>query len=383
MKNIFENLLVVELANVLAGPNVGQFFAELGAEVIKIESDNGIGDVTRSWKTATENKADSVSSYFACTNFGKKSVCLNFHKQEDTNFLYKIISKADIVVASYKVGDAEKLGVDYQTLSTINPQIIYGQITGYGYENPRAGYDAIIQAESGFMYLNREADNIPQKMPVALIDVLAAHQLKEAILVALLRRKETGKGQLVSVSLFEAGVSALVNMAAAYLCTGISPEPIGSEHPAIVPYGKIFTTADSKQIILAVGSDVQFSKLCKTIGIENISKDEKFSSNVCRVNNRLELNEILSKRIAEFSAEELLNLLHKENVPAGKINKINEVFEDPLAKKNILAGKIFDKEIKAVRSAVFNSSLGDFSLQLSPPPLLGQHTQEIKNNCGK
>src|SRR5690606_25461480 len=204
-------------ANVLAGPSVGQFFAELGARVIKIENAATNGDVTRSWKLSSEDPLSDTPAYFCAANWGKSSLPLNLNQVTDLQQLYELVKQADVVIASYKPGDAEKLQVDYNTLKELNPKLIYGHITGYGPADSRAGYDAVIQAESGFMYLNGEKDGPPVKMPVALMDILAAHQLKEGILVAMLKRTKTGLGQLVQVSLIQSAVSALANQATNYL----------------------------------------------------------------------------------------------------------------------------------------------------------------------
>ena len=172
---MLKDLKVLELASVLAGPGVGQFFAELGAEVIKVENARTGGDVTRSWKGAGE-QTDDRSAYFCAINWGKKSLALDFNNESDRKVIHALARNTDIVIASYKPGDAEKLGVDYKTLSAINPKLIYGQVTGYGSHNPRVGYDAVIQAEAGFMSMNGEPDRSSLKIPVALMDVLAGHQ---------------------------------------------------------------------------------------------------------------------------------------------------------------------------------------------------------------
>src|SRR6188768_2577212 len=216
---MFSNLKVIELASVLAGPSVGQFFAELGADVIKIENLKTQGDVTRSWKGSGE-QTDERSAYFCSVNWGKRSLAVDLTKKEGREIIHKLIPQADIVIASYKPGDSEKLEMDYRTLTELNPRLIYGQITGYGSNNQRLGYDAIIQAEAGFMYMNGEQGATSLKMPVALIDVLAGHHLKEGILLALLERYQTGKGSFVEVSLIQAAISSLVNQATNWLIAG-------------------------------------------------------------------------------------------------------------------------------------------------------------------
>ncbi len=210
------DLKVLELASVLAGPSVGQFFAELGAEVIKIENPRNGGDVTRLWKTPGE-PTDDRSAYFCSCNWGKKSVALDLTIHRDIEIVRKLAAKSDIVIASYKPGDAEKLGVSYQQLRTHNERLIYGQITGYGSDDDRVGYDAVIQAEAGFMALNGEHEGPATKMPVALIDVLAAHHLKEGLLLALLTRERTKEGSVVEVSLVQTAVASLANQATNWL----------------------------------------------------------------------------------------------------------------------------------------------------------------------
>src|SRR5688572_24622563 len=194
--DIFKDFKVLELASVLAGPSVGQFFAELGASVIKVENLRTHGDVTRSWKGSGE-KTDDRSAYFCSVNWGKRSIALDLNTTEGQEIVQKLAEQSDIIIASYKPGDAEKLKVDYQTLSKNNPGLIYGLVTGYGSHNPRLGYDAIIQAEAGFMFMNGEPGGPSLKMPVALIDILAGHHLKEGLLLALLEKMTTKKGRLV------------------------------------------------------------------------------------------------------------------------------------------------------------------------------------------
>ncbi|MFD3000561.1 CaiB/BaiF CoA transferase family protein [Pontibacter toksunensis] len=333
---MFEDLLVLELASVLAGPSVGQFFAELGAMVIKIENAATQGDVTRRWKVSSEQADTDTPAYFCAANWGKQSLPLDLTEQSDLKRLYTLVEQADIVIASYKPGDAEKLKVDYSTLSSINPRLIYGHITGYGPNDNRAGYDAVVQAESGFMYLNGAPEGAPTKMPVALMDILTAHQLKEGLLVALLYRERTGKGQMVQVSLLEAAVSALANQATGYLVAGYNPQRLGSEHPSIVPYGSAYTAKDRKQLVLAIGDDRQFRKLCHILGAAEIADDPRYSTNYNRVQHRTEINELLRNLILQQEREPLLQKFHQQHVPAGALNSIPEVFELPQARNMLL-----------------------------------------------
>ena len=192
---IFAGLTVVELASVLAGPAVGLFFAELGARVIKIENPVTKGDVTRAWKAPTEDKQKSDSAYYHSVNAGKEVHFLNLKTEEDRQQAYHLIEQADVVIVNYRVGAAQKLGMDYEYLNQLNPRLIYAELTGFGANDRRPAFDVVLQAETGFLYLTGEPDRPPVRMPVALIDILAAHQLKEGILVALLQRAQTGKGR--------------------------------------------------------------------------------------------------------------------------------------------------------------------------------------------
>ncbi|MBB6612403.1 CoA transferase [Pontibacter sp. Tf4] len=357
-------MLVLELASVLAGPSVGQFFAELGARVVKIENAATNGDVTRRWKLSSEPADTDTPAYFCAANWGKESLPLNLSDATDLQHFYALVKQADIAIASYKPGDAEKLHTDYSSLQKINPRLIYGHLTGYGTDDSRAGYDAVIQAESGFMYLNGEPDGLPTKMPVALIDLLAAHQLKEGLLVALLQRERTGQGQYVHVSLMQAAVSALANQATGWLVAGYNPQRMGSGHPSIVPYGTVYTTHDNRQLVLAIGDDRQFERLCTVLGAPEMAHDARFKTNYSRVQNRQELNELLGQLIAKHTRQQLLTALHKLHVPAGAVNTVADVFELPQAREMLLESP--DAK-PGVRQIAFKTGEEE-PLQLTPPP---------------
>jgi crotonobetainyl-CoA:carnitine CoA-transferase CaiB-like acyl-CoA transferase len=374
---MFSDLKVLELASVLAGPSVGQFFAELGAEVIKVENPATGGDVTRSWKLAGE-QTDDRSAYFCSVNWGKKSVALNLGNSRDREVVYKLVKQSDIVIASYKPGDAEKLGVDYESLSSMNPRIVYGLITGYGQDNARVGYDAIIQAETGYMYMNGEPGGASLKMPVALVDVLAAHHLKEGILLALLNRERTGKGDRIAVSLIQAAVASLVNQATNWLVAGVLPQKQGSSHPNIAPYGDVFRTADGKDILLAVGSDRQFRDLCTLLDIETIADDDRFKTNAARVVHRVELNSILQSQMILKHADVLMTSIHESKIPAGFIQNMQQVFETPEARALLLV----QRGIAGVRSFVAQGENLKTQSTLTSPPHLGEHTHEVTQRLG-
>ena len=255
---MLSNLIVIELASVLAGPDVGMFFSELGAKVIKIENKLTGGDVTRNWKLSSEPTENNVSAYFSSVNWNKEYLFLNLSLKEDQEQVYELVKTADIVIANFKPGDDKKLGMNYEKLKSYNPKIIFGEINGYGESNKRAAYDVVLQAETGFMSMNGSPESGPVKMPIALIDVLAAHQLKEGLLLALLQKEKTGNGSKVEVSLYDSALASLKNQATNWLMNKHIPRPIGSLHPNIAPYGETFTTKDNKTIVLAIGSNNQF-----------------------------------------------------------------------------------------------------------------------------
>ena len=370
---MFQNLTVIELSSVLAGPSVGQFFAELGAGVIKVENLTTFGDVTRTWKSAGE-QTDDRSAYFCCVNWGKRSLAIDLNSSEGKKIIKDLIATADIVLASYKKGDAEKFEVDYNTLSSINPGLIYGQITGYGEDDSRVGYDAIIQAESGFMFMNGEPGGASLKMPVALVDILAGHHLKEGLLLAMLEKANTGKGKLVSVSLIQSAVASLANQASNWLVGKKSPQKQGSLHPNIAPYGDVFKTSDDKEILLAVGSDRQFQALCEALDMETLRHDPRFESNQLRVSNRGALNQVLKDSFSKISSNDILPVLHARKIPAGIIQTIQEALLMPEAREMFL-----EKDgLIGLRTFVGLPADPQRSfIHILPPPHFGEHTAEI------
>jgi len=331
----FKGLKVVELASVLAGPSVGLFFAELGAEVIKIENKKTGGDVTRSWKLPSEDKKSDISAYFLAVNFLKKHLFLDVSNETDYKKCIAQIKKADIVIVNYKKGDDKKLKLDYVTLKKINPTLIYAGIQGFSDTDERVAYDLILQAESGFMSMNGTKESGPLKMPVAMIDLLAAHHLKEAILLALLKKQKTKKGNCVSVSLFDVAVASLANQATNWLVAKHIAQPTGSLHPNIAPYGEIFTTKDNHTVTFAIGSDGQFTKLCELLYIAEISSNKNYVNNQLRVINRKKLFSVLSKEVKKQTLAYLQKECTIHGVPFAKIRNLKEVFELPEAKKLI------------------------------------------------
>lgn len=350
---MLKGLKVIDASTVLAGPSVGSFFAELGADVIKVEHPV-FKDVTRSWKLPMEDPDSPVSAYFSSINYLKEYLFLDLKDEKEREVFIQLISDADIFISNFKKGDDVKLGIPNDLLWKYNPKLIIGKITGYGQESDRVAYDLILQAESGFMSMNGTPESGPVKMPVALIDVMAAHHLKEGLLLALYERTKTHKGKAVNISLYDAAISSLVNQASNYLMSGKVPERIGSLHPNIAPYGELFKTLDGAYITFAIGSDQHFAKLCQVLGLDDLPMKDIFRTNQDRVAHRQELSDLIDEKVKEFVAEDLLNKLREINVPAGKVRDLSEVFNDPQAQKLIREEKIDGKLTKRITSVLFD-----------------------------
>ena len=331
------------------------FFAELGAKVIKVENKLTGGDVTRQWKLPSESKSEKISAYFASVNYGKKSIFLDFNNKQDKQKLYKLIEYADIVISNYKKGDAEKWGMDYSVLKKIKPDIIYAHISGYGTHSDRVAYDVVLQAESGFMAMNGNKISGPMKMPVAIIDLMAAHQMKEAILVAMINRLKTGKGAFVTVSLYDSAIASLANQGSNWLMEKYIPERMGSLHPNIAPYGEIVKTKDNKEIVLAVGNNDQYKNLCIALGDLSLVNDKKFSNNVDRLKHRKILKSKLDKLFSKKNASQWMKIFADKNIPAGVCTTIDKVLrEDKAAKMTLSYKNVTTKKIlRSLKTVVF------------------------------
>lgn len=335
----FHDLLVIETASVLAGPSVGMFFAELGARVIKIEHPRG-GDVTRSWKLPREDEGSPVSAYFSSVNWGKEHRSLDLKDVSARESFDGLIREADILLTNHMAKDAAKLGLQIERLRDLNPKLIIGHINGFAEQPDRPAFDVVLQAETGFISMTGTDEAHLAKMPIALIDILAAHQLKEGLLAALLLRERHGRGIRVEVSLEEAALSGLINQASNHLMTGAVAAPMGTLHPNIAPYGELFRCADGGSIILAVGSDAQFQALCAVLSRPELLSDARFTTNVSRVLNRTELATELSVAFAAAPRDALLARLVDAKVPAGAVRRLDEVLAGPTARRNVLQSEI-------------------------------------------
>jgi crotonobetainyl-CoA:carnitine CoA-transferase CaiB-like acyl-CoA transferase len=370
-----KGLKVLELARVLAGPWVGQTLADLGADVIKVESPNG--DDTRAWGPPWIERGDDKSAaYFHSCNRGKRSIALNFKDADDLETIRQLVKQSDILVENFKLNGLQKYGLDYESLKAINPRLIYCSITGFGQNGPYAeqpGYDFIIQGMSGMMSITGEPDGQPQKIGTALADIITGLYATIGIQAALWQRERTGLGQQVDMALLDSMVGVLANQAMNYLASGTAPTRLGNAHPNICPY-QVLPVKDG-HIILAVGNDGQFQRLAKLIGQEQIGADERFATNAARVANRIELTALLETEFQKWEKLKLLDALHASNVPAGPINRIDEVFADP----QVLARKMaLDMDgVPGVRTPI---QFSDAALTFDrPSPKVGEHTQEILN----
>jgi len=269
-------------------------------------------------------------------------------------------------------GKAAATKTDYETLKQYNERIIFLEISAYGDSDPRPGFDAVIQAETGFTYMNGEAGGKPVKMPVALIDILLAHHAKQALLLALLKREKTGLGSHITLSLFDVALSSLANQATNYLMTDAIPQRLGSEHPNISPYGTIYNSSDKKPLVLAVGTDAQFQHLLEILSREDLKKDQRFLKNNDRVIHREELHSILERAIEKHPRAALLRRCEEAGVPAGAVHTMEEVFQLPAAK----ALTIESDGVKGVHSFVAQGLKSN--TKLLPPPSLNQHVEAIK-----
>ena len=349
--NIFSNLSVLDLSTVLAGPSVASFFAELGARVIKVENPNTNGDVTRSWRHKLESSSAIYSAYYASANYDKEIIFLDLTDPSHRKKIRDLIYTSDIVLTNFKNGDAEKFELTSADIHSINPICIHGKITGFASDHSRVAYDVVLQAETGYMSMN--GTETTTKIPVAIADIMAAHQLKQGILCALIKRSSDNKGSVVECSLEQSAISALVNQASVYLMTGNESRQQGSLHPSIAPYGEVINCADASEIVLAIGTDKQFQEFCHCIELPSLLEDSRFSNNPLRVQNRIDLKTLINEQMQSRSATEWISEFKRRNIPAGVIKSLSQVFESPTAIDMIRIQKKNGEELKSVSQLAF------------------------------
>ena len=359
-------LKVVELARILAGPWIGQALADLGAQVIKVEAPEG--DDTRGWGPPfIERDGDRTAAYFYAANRGKTSVTADFRTPEGQEKVRALIADADIVIENFKVGGLAKYGLDYDSVAALNPRLIYCSITGFGQDGPyskRAGYDFLVQGMSGLMSITGEPDRQPQKVGVAVTDIVTGLYGTIGILAAVEQRHRTGRGQHIDMSLLDCATAMLANQAMNYLATGTSPMRKGNDHPNISPYQAV-PTSDG-HIILAVGNDGQFQRFCKVIDRADLAANPDYTTNQLRVENRVALTAEIEGALASWSSADLLAALEAATVPAGPINSIGQTFDDP---QIIARGlQIAPEGIKGVRGP-WKFSDADLALDMTAPIL--------------
>ncbi|MDA7427869.1 CaiB/BaiF CoA-transferase family protein [Primorskyibacter aestuariivivens] len=328
-KGPLAGLKVVELARILAGPWAGQTLADLGAEVLKLESP--AGDDTRRWGPPfVEKDGDISAAYFHSCNRGKDSEVVDFRTPEGQARVRELVADADILIENFKVGGLAKYGLDYDSLSAVNPALIYCSITGFGQDGPyahRAGYDFIIQGMSGLMSITGEKGGQPQKCGVAITDIFTGVYASTAILAAVHQRHATGRGQWIDMSLLDTAVAVTANQAMNYLSTGVAPGLMGNAHMNLTPY-QVFDCADGF-IIIATGNDAQYQRLCDLLGVPEMGQEPQFLTNADRLANRDEMTARLTERTMTFAKADLLAACEARGVPAGPINDMAEVMADP------------------------------------------------------
>lgn len=354
--SVLQDLFVLETASVLAGPAVGMFFAEAGARVVKVENPRSGGDVTRQWKLPQEDAGSPVSAYFSSVNFGKEHHFLDLQEDNDRATFDALLAQADVLITNHLPRHAAKLGLLPERLRAINPALIHGHIRGYPDDPDRAAYDVVLQAETGYISMTGTDRAHPAKLPVAMIDLLAAHQLKEGLLLALLHRGRTGEGAYVEVSLEEAALSGLVNQASNWLMTGHVAGPLGTLHPNIAPYGEVLRCADGEALVLAVGSDEQFRKLCAVLDLRGTASNARYATNADRVRNRSALAAELDGAARTWARPELLARLRAAGVPAGAVATMDQALGTPVAKRMALEETIAGKHTIRIRGNAFRST---------------------------
>lgn len=349
--NLWNDLKVIDLSSVLAGPSVATFFAELGARVLRFEKPGG--DVTRGWKLPSESADQPVSAYYASVNYGKELHTADLRDTSRREAVFKALEEADILIQNFKTKDLERFGLQPETVRRRFPKLIHCHLRGFLNDPHRVAFDVVLQAETGWLSMNGTPDSGPVKMPVAMIDVLAAHQLKEALLAALYLRERDGKGAFIEASLEEAGIAALANQGSNYLMAGHVAGRIGMQHPNIAPYGDTFTSKDGREVVLAVGSDAQFRKLCVFLNAAKAADDTRFATNAARVKHRPALIASLTEWIGKVNSSALLEYCHREQVPAGAIRNLKEVSESPAGKAMTLESEMEGQETKRFSSKGF------------------------------
>jgi len=386
MSGALSHLRVVDLSRILAGPWAAQTLADLGAEVIKVERP-GHGDDTRGWGPPflqDDNGRDtSETAYFLCANRGKRSVTVDIATPQGQEIVRRLVATADVVIENFKVGDLARYGLDYASLCAIKPDLVYCSITGFGQTGAmsgHAGYDFMIQGMGGLMSLTGEPDDAPgggpKKVGVPVADLMTGMYACVAILAALARRDREGVGEHIDMALLDCQVAMLSNQAQNYLISGRVPKRYGNAHPNVVPY-QSFPSEDG-HVILAIGNDGQFQRFCALAGLEHLATDARFRTNADRVANRDELAPLIAQAMKTRSTAAWCDALGRHAVPCGPINRLDQTFQDDQVRHRGMrmdlrhpVGATVPLVANPIRFRTHPIEYGD------PPPLLGQHTQQV------
>ncbi|MGC1694327.1 MAG: CaiB/BaiF CoA-transferase family protein [Pseudolabrys sp.] len=382
-------LRVLELARILAGPWAGQMLADLGADVVKVER-KGTGDDTRGWGPPFVEGADSKhigSAYFHAANRGKRSIEADFENEDGQRIVRKLVKRSDVLIENFKVGGLAKFSLDYKSLAPENPRLIYCSVTGFGQDGPyarRAGYDLMAQGVGGIMDLTGMADGEPTRIGIPMSDIFTGCYSVIGILAALAQREKTGKGCYVDTALVDSTVGVLSNQAMNYLVSGKVPKRIGNAHANIVPY-QVFPVADGYAIV-ATGNDAQYVKFCSVLGAPELAQNPEYQGNIGRLKHREDLIAKLSALTSKMKRDDLLAKLEAQGVPAGPINDLEQVFNDPQVayrgmKLDLPSKAAKGGSIPGVRTPIVID--GWRSASEHPAPLLGEHTAEILKEIGE
>lgn len=369
-----DGIIIADFSRVLAGPYATMLLADMGAEVIKVESPGG--DDTRSWVPPV--RPDGVSTYYSAINRNKKSVVLNLKEADDLAAAQELAARADVVIENFKPGGLKRFGLDYSSVRERNEAVIYCSISGFGTAEGAAlpGYDLIVQAMSGLMSLTGDPNGEPYRAGISVFDVMAGLHSTIGILAALHHRDRTGEGQNIETSLMASAMSGLVNQTSAYVAGGVTPFRMGNAHPSLFPYEALPTKDDD--LIITAGNNAQFRKLCTVLGVPELADDERFAENAGRTRLREELRPLLVERLKTRSAEEWFGKLNDAGVPNGPINTIKQGVEyaQKLGLQPVVQVGTGTKAVPGVRNPItFSATPARYDLA---PPELGEHTDEIR-----
>ena len=385
------HIRVLDLSRIMAGPWAGQILADLGADVVKVERP-GAGDDTRGWGPPflkdKSGRDTTDAGYFLAVNRGKRSIAINLADKDGQRIVRALAARADIVLENFKTGTLEKFGLGYEDLSAVNPTLIHCSITGFGQSGPRrdqAAYDFMIQGMSGLMSVTGEADGKPgggpQKVGVPIVDIMTGMYAAIAVLAALARRHESGHGEHIDIGMLDVGVSFLANQAMNYLISGRAPRRAGNAHPNIQPQD-VFATRDG-YLVLAVGNDDQFARFCEVLERPELAEDERFKANAGRVRNNATLTPLIAEILATRERDHWVRACERVGVPCGPINSIAEVFADEQIKHRGMLIDIAHAVAGAVPQVASPMRFKNAPLSHErPPPLLGEHTDEILRELG-